>query len=344
MNQKTVIYKLQSVLKLILMPLAVFLIFEIIDRLSTGKGLISSIADLKVLFRTVITCYCFAMALNCNLLLGRMDLSAGAQMFMGCIFGGNIALQLNLGGIGILILSIVIGALCGLLVGVIFVNMRILPMVLGIGMTLIFECFSFGAYNQQGLMLYGKKNVEILSNITFIFLIAILLIFIMTILFQHSTFGYSRRAIQGSQKLAADSGINIFKNCIWCYVIAGALVACAGVFDTAYKGTLIPGLGMSSNGSVFSNMFPMFLGIWLGSFVGNPVIGVLGGALSIKLLTLGLSKLALGGSTQNIIIYSLFLIFMIYRTNSNKMKKLKDKKIRIKLAQETRRVENLQII
>jgi len=343
MNHKTVSYKLQSVLKLIILPVAVYIIFEIIDRLVTGKGVISSKADLRVLFRTVITCYCFAMALNCNLLLGRMDLSAGAQMFMGCIFGGNIALQFNLGGIGILVLSIVIGALCGLLVGVIFVNMRILPMVLGIGMTLIFECFSFGAYNQQGLMLYGKKNVEILSNLTFILLVAILLILVMTFLFQHSTFGYSRRAIQGSQKLAADSGINIFKNCILCYVLAGALVACAGVFDTAYKGTLTPGLGMSSNGSVFSNMFPMFLGIWLGSFVRNPVIGVLGGAVSVKLLTLGLSKLALGGSTQNIIIYSLFLIFMIYRTNSSKMEYLNKKKVRIKLAQETRRERHLQI-
>jgi ribose/xylose/arabinose/galactoside ABC-type transport system permease subunit len=327
---------------MIALPIVVFVVFEIIDRLVTGIGLINTLADLRGLFRTVITCFCFALALNCNLLLGRMDLSAGAQMYMGCVFGGNIALQFNLGGIGILLLSMMIGALCGFLVGVIFVQLRILPMVLGIGMTLIFECFSFGAYNQQGLMIYGKKNVGILSDMSFILVVALLLIVVMTFLFQHSSFGYRRRAIQGNQELAVDSGINPFINCILCYIIAGALVACAGVFDTAYKGTLTPVLGMSSNGSVFSNMFPLFLGIWLGAFVRNPVIGVLMGSISVKILTMGLSKLPLQGSTQNIIIYSLFLLFTIYRMNSSKIDYFKKKRARIKLAQETKQARQLK--
>lgn len=80
---------------------------------------------------------------------------------------------------------------------------------------------------------------------------------VMTYLFQYSGFGYNRRAIQGNQKLAHDAGINIYKNAFLCYVAAGALVAIAGVFDTAYKSSLVPVLGMNSNSTVFANMFPM---------------------------------------------------------------------------------------
>ncbi|EET62188.1 branched-chain amino acid ABC transporter, permease protein [Marvinbryantia formatexigens DSM 14469] len=336
MKHGTLQYQVKNIIKLISLPLAVFIVMNIVDMTIAGTTTVSSITDLKTLLRTGLTCYCFALALNCNLLSGRMDLSAGAQMFMGCIFGGNLALQLNLGGIGVLIFSMAGGALCGLLVGLLFVNLRILPMVLGLGMTLIFECFSFGAYNQQGLMLYGKQGVAILSDVTFILIVAVLVLAVMTYLFQYSPFGYRRRAIQGNQKLAADAGINIFVNCVVCYVLAGALVACAGVFDTAYKGSLTPVLGMSSNSSVFSNMFPLFLGIYIGGYIGNPILGVLSGSISVRLLILGLSKLSMEGSVQNIIVYSLFLLFMIYKMNVDKLDYLKKKKERIRLAQQTK--------
>ena len=324
------------ILKTLSIPLITWLICELIDRSLVGVGVITNIADVKALLRTLLTSFSFALAINCNLTSGRMDLSAGAQMYMGCIFGGNIALSLGLGGIGILIFSMIVGALCGLVVGVLFVNLRILPMVLGLGVSLIFECMSFGAYNQQGLKLFGKPGVEVLSNIGFILIVAFALVAIVTWLFQYSSFGYRRRAIQGNQKLASDSGINIYTNCIQCYILAGALVACAGVFDTAYSGGLTPVMGMTSNTQVFKNMFPMALGLLIGSYSHKPVIGILLGSLSVKILTMCLSKLAMDSSMQNIIIYSLFLLLNIYRMNAYRFNYAKEKKARIELAKQTR--------
>lgn len=329
--------RLLDTLKMLALPVLVGIIFQILTSSIAHTNLINNMADLKALLRTLISSFCFALALNCNLTSGRMDLSVGAQMYMGCIFGGNIALSLGMGGIGVLIGSMVVGGLCGLLVGVLFVNLRILPMILGLGMTLVFECFSYASYNQQGLNLYGKPGVNILSNIGFILMVALGIVLVVTYLFQFSAYGYRRRAIQGSQKLAADSGINIFKNCVQCYVLAGILVAVAGVFDTAYKGNLQPVLGMSSNSTVFSNMFPLFLGIVLGNFVNNPVLGILMGSLSIKLMMQGLSKLSMESSVQNIIIYTLFLIFNIYRMNQEKIGYIKQRRSRKKLALKTRK-------
>lgn len=325
-----------SLLKTLAIPMITWLVCELLDRTLVGTGVINNIADVKALLRTLLTSFSFALAINCNLTSGRMDLSAGAQMYMGCIFGGNIALNLGLGGAGVLVLSMAVGALCGLLVGILFVNLRILPMVLGLGVSLVFECLSFGAYDQQGLKLFAKPGVEVLSNITFILAVALILVGGVTYLFQYSSFGYKRRAIQGNQKLASDSGINIYTNCIQCYVLAGALVACAGVFDTAYSGGLVPVMGMTSNTQVFKNMFPMALGLLIGSFCQRPVVGILLGSLSVKLLTMCLSKLAMDSSMQNIIIYSLFLLLNIYRMNAYRFRHAREKRSRIQLARQMR--------
>lgn len=223
-------------------PAAVWLIMELLNLAFCGVHTLNSTVDYTTLMRNLVTSFCFALGLNCNLPVGRMDTSTGSQMYLACIIGGNIALSLNLGGVGVLVFSMVFGMLAGGFVGFLFINMRILPMVLGLGISLVYECISFSMYNQQGLNLFGKPGVSILSNWGFIIVVTLLVMLVMTYLFQYSGFGYNRRAIQGNQKLAHDAGINIYKNAFLCYVAAGALVAIAGVFDTAYKSSLILGL------------------------------------------------------------------------------------------------------
>lgn len=331
------------VIKIVAIPVLVWLLMELIIRVTMGTSVISNSADIKTFFRNLVSSSAFALALSTNLNSGRMDLSLGAQMYVGTIFGGNIALLFGWGGIGMLICAMIIGGLCGLLIGIIFVNMRILPMVLGLGMTLVFECICFVINNQQGVTIYGKPGMDILSNVSFIVTVAFLLILVSAYLFKLSRFGYRYRAIQGNQKLAADAGINIYSNCIYCYLIGGVLAACAGVFITAYSGSLIPVLGMSSNGYVFSNMFPMVLGLWIGSFCNNSQLGILMGAITVNIFTIGLSKMGLGMSMQNVIIYTLFLLFVIYNTNRGAFSHKKMKAARIALAEETLRARQSAI-
>ena len=254
---------LMNTLFTVAVPLTVWLVMELLDYSTTGLHTMNSMVDWTTLMRNLVSSFCFALGLNCNMALGRMDTSTGSQMFLACILGGNLALSLNLGGVGVLVFSMLLGMVAGAFVGFLFINLRILPMVLGLGISLVYECISFSANNQQGLNLFGKPGVGILSNRLFIIGITVLIMLVMTYLFQYSPFGYKRRAIQGNQKLANDAGINIYVNALLCYTAAGALVAVAGVFDTAYKSNLVPVLGMNSNSTVFSNMFPMAVGLWL---------------------------------------------------------------------------------
>lgn len=314
-------------------PLIAWVIMQVIDMAFAGMGVINNAADVKTLFRNLISSLAFALAIGANLNCGRMDLSLGAQMYAGVIFGGNLALMFHLGGIGVLLLSMVVGGICGVVIGFVFIKLRILPMVLGLGMTLVFECVCFAINNQQGVILFGKPGVEILSNITFVIIVSAAIVLVAYYLFQLSSFGFKYRAIQGSQKLAADAGINIYSNCVLCYVIAGALVACAGVFTTIYQGNLTPVLGMTSNGKVFTNMFPMVLGTWIGLLCHNRELGILMGSVTVNIIILGLTKLGLSSSVQNVVVYALFLIFVIYNTNSSKIAYYKARKARLAVAE-----------
>lgn len=319
-------------------PLTVWLVMEALDFSLTGLHTMNSMVDWTTLMRNLVSSFCFALGLNCNMALGRMDTSTGSQMYLACIIGGNLALSMNLGGVGVLVFSLLLGMIAGGFVGFLFINLRILPMVLGLGISLVYECISFSTYNQQGLNLFGKPGVGILSNRVFIILVTVIIMAVMTYLFQYSSFGYKRRAIQGNQKLANDAGINIYVNALLCYVAAGALVAVAGVFDTAYKSNLVPVLGMNSNSTVFSNMFPMAVGLWLAK-KSNPVIGILAGSLSVQFLVLGLAKftnIGMSDYMQTCIKYSVWLIFMIYRMNEDKIQLFKDKRARVALAKATR--------
>ena len=334
-SQKRMNLVVKNTLMTIALPFIVWVLMEILDRSVSGVGVIADMGDLKNVSRSLISAFCFALALHLNLSSGRMDLSAGSQMYLACIFGGNIALSLALGGVGVLLFSIVIGAVAGMIVGLVFIKMRILPMILGIGMTLIYECISFAAYDQQGLMLFGKSGIGILSNVVFIVIVLGAVIAVITYLLQYSRFGYERRAIQGSQKISSDSGINIYINCVICYTLAGGLAAVAGVFDTAFKGALVPALSMSSNSTVFTNIYPMFIGIWLSRY-SNPVIGTLASCLSVRIFITGLSKLGLDVNIQTCILYTIYLLFMVYRMNEHKIRYASQRRTRKALAIKTR--------
>ena len=60
------------------------------------------------------------------------------------------------------------------------------------------------------------------------------------------------------------------------------------------------------------------------------------GTISVRLLGLGLAKLSLEGTVQNVIIFTLFLLFMILRDNMSKLSYRKKRRARIALARRTR--------
>ena len=320
-------------------PLTVWLIMEIICYLVMGKHVFGTRLDVSNYVRSTGISTCVALALSFNLGNGRFDLSLGAQRLVATIIGGNLAISLGLGSIGVIIMAFTFGMICGTIVGVIFVLTRIPAMVIGIGMALIYEVVAFVGSYSSGLQLYGIAGVESLSNM-YLSIVVVLIITISAMLISRfTTFGYYTRAIAGSQKIAHTSGINIFKHAIGCYTLAGGFVSISGVFDAAFKGVMNAELGMTSNTTIMTNTFPMYLGSFLGRWSSQPV-GILFGTMTVRMFQTGLSVLKFSATSQSVFTLIAFLLFLIFRSNEHIFAKRRARNARVAMAHDVIRQLN----
>ncbi|MBR5970440.1 MAG: ABC transporter permease [Lachnospiraceae bacterium] len=312
-------------------PLAAWIVMELLVYLTQGRHVISTLLDIKTLVRNSGVAAITAFALSFNLTSGRMDLSLGAQRLAGCIIGGALAIELGLSGVFILLFSLAFGLVFGFLTGLMFITMRVPAMVLGIGMGLIWEVFPYQYTKGKGLNLFGVEGVAILSDTAFIIILTIVVGAFVTVLMNSTRFGYQLRAIQGSQLISQNSGINIFRHTILCYTFAGGLVCIAGIMDTAFNTQLAASLGLASNGPVTSNMFPMILGGYIGR-KSNQAVGTIVAAIAINIIRYGLVQLNLSEANASVVNMVLFVGFLIFLANEHVLKKRQAERERIAAA------------
>lgn len=325
--------KLKPVLITAAFPVLMLILMDILCLLTQGRHMFVTILDVQNYVRSTCIAACTALALSLNLSNGRFDLSLGAQRLAASILGGNLAISLGLGGIGVLVFALVFGLVFGGIVGLIFVWFRTPAMVLGIGMALIYECLAFVGSNSKGLQLYAAPNARNLSNMYLCITVLLMVLAIFLVLIKYTSFGYHMRAIGGSQKIAHSSGINIFKHAVGCYTLAGGAIACAGVFEAAYSGSMEAAMGLTSNTVVMTNCFPMYLGKYIGRW-SNEAVGILISSMTIKLFQTGLSIMKFSMTEQRVFTLCLFLVFLVFRANETVFRVRRAKKARIAQAQE----------
>lgn len=325
-NSKVQFTKLKNLGKALLLPLGMFFIVELVCKITISRQLFETSIDVTNFFRSCGVTIISAYALSINMSSGRMDLSLGAQKMVGCMIGGNIALQLGLGPWGTLLFSVLFGILAGLVVGAIFISMRMPAMVLGIGMALVFEAISVSCAN-EGFQLYGQSNMGILGNVRFVSVIALACMIFMILLMQHSKFGYHYNAIRGSQRVAISSGINIFGNALVCYAICGGMISLAGVLETGYTGYFAPALNMSSTAIAFSGFVPVFLAMTLQRFC-HLTVAIPISVITFRFLSMGINLFKLPSAASSVITMSILLVFLIAtgQLNRNKVKKALQKR------------------
>lgn len=328
--------KLKPILITAAFPVVMFLLMDILCIATQGRHIFISVLDVQNYVRATCIAACTALALSLNLSNGRFDLSLGAQRLAAAILGGNLAIRLGLGGIGVLLFALAFGLVLGSVVGLIFVWFRTPAMVLGTGMALIYECLAFVGSNSKGLQLYAAPNVRNLSNMYLCITVLLMVLAVFLVLIKYTKFGYHMRAIGGSQKIAHNSGINVFQHAAGCYTLAGGAIAIAGVFDAAYSGSMDAQLGMASSSVVMTNCFPMYLGKYLGRW-SNEAVGILVSSMTIKLFQTGLSIMKFSMTEQRVFTLCLFLVFLVFRANESIFRVRKAKKARIAQAQEKKK-------
>ena len=323
--------RVKNILITIAFPLVMWAIMELIVRVKTGHPMIVSTLDIKNIVRNAGMSAIIAYALSFNLSSGRFDFSLGAQRLAGTIIGGYIAVKMGLSGIALVIFAIAFGALFGFITGMMFIIFRVPPMILGIGMGLVLEVIPYVATNGIGLNLFGKTGMGILSDTYFIIAMVIIVAIFVTLLTTKTRFGYELKAIQGSQLISQNSGIDIFKHTVLCYTFAGALVCIAGVMEASYYSNLQASLGLASSAVVAGNMFPMIMGGFIGKW-SNQSIGIIVAAITIRIFSYGLTLLEFSEANASVFNMLFFVGFLIFLANQDILKKRKAEKARIQEA------------
>ena len=256
------------------------------------------------------------------LITGGVDLSAGRMVGFSAVISASMLQTADysrlfypgLPQLALIIpiaIAIVVGLAVGLMNGFIVAKFHVPPFIATLGSMVI-------VYGANSLYFDMKPNSSqpiaslrpdftnlgsgaIFSDafaIPYIILIAIAIAALVWVIFNKTTLGKNMYAIGGNIQAAVVSGINVTKNTIFIYAIAGALYAVAGVLEAARTG------GATNN---YGNMYELDAiaacvvgGVSTTGGIGT-VPGVLAGVLIFGVINYGLTFIGVNPNWQLII-------------------------------------------
>ncbi len=295
----------------------VFLAFFAMTKMF-GAGNYASAADMKtILFNTAYSGF-IALALSYNLTSGRFDFSVGSVLLLSVIAGGNIADKFDFGPVMLMVSIVTIGAVCGLVSGLVYITLRLPPMVSSLGVAMIFEAIGFTINKSRGIRFLGQFDLLIWSQPVYTVMLMAVVLAVLIYLLNFTKFGYNCRSLQTGQKNAVDVGVNENINSVICYVIAGILMAFAGLLFLCRNAMVAPQAGLASSSYMMSAFLPMFIGQALAPY-SDRNIGTIIGAFCQACMTSALSDLGCGSSLKTVMDGLVVLLFLVYTSNSYKV-------------------------
>lgn len=261
----------------------------------------------------------FALSINLN--SGRFDFSIGSVALLSSVLSSLIITKLNLGAGWMLLLSVIFGGLLGLLSGLIYVSVKLPPIIVSLAVALFYEGFAFTLTGGHGVSFANNTELLGFGTIPNYLLVIIVSLAFMIVVYDHTKFGYEYKALQSGQKVSVNTGIKEIPNAVLCYTIAGLLMGAQGFIAATNNGTITMALNFGSISPMFMAFLPMFIGGFIGRY-SNEKLGYLLGALSSALISLIYVRLNVSSSLQQIISAILMVSFLIYLNNEDRLKQL----------------------
>lgn len=293
--------------------------------LSHGQNIITNAKsfDNFVIYAAIVMITTIALSINLN--SGRFDFSLGSMAALSAVIGAKVSYAILGGGTGsaalMLVLTIVAGAILGLLSGILYVLLRIPPIITSLGVTLIYEGILYTLTSGKYLMteVQNTSMSEFVGTCIYAFLIILAVLVFSILLFDHTKFGFDYNALKNGQKVAVNTGIKEVGNAVICYMICGGLMGIVGFLNAARNTNINGGqLNFGSIAIMFTAFLPMFIGSYIGRF-SNEKLGFLLAAVVMSLLnsTFAVFSNEVTASMQSIINAVLLVVFLIYLNNEN---------------------------
>ncbi|MBO6214018.1 MAG: sugar ABC transporter permease, partial [Lachnospiraceae bacterium] len=110
---------------------------------SRGVMLFENTGNYIAFFRATVSVMLTTFALSINLNSGRFDFSIGSVALLSSIISSTIAINLSLPVWAMLLISIISGMLLGTISGGIYIITKLPPIIVSLGVTLLFEGAAF---------------------------------------------------------------------------------------------------------------------------------------------------------------------------------------------------------
>ena len=236
------------------------------------------------------------------LLIGGIDISIGATLALS---GMSTCLMMRDGHITSPIVavafSILIGSVCGLIIGTIISKGKVIPIIATLGMQYIYRGLTYFVSKTQWVssdkMLPGYKQFALDSflGINNLVWIVIALFIIMLVFLKWTSFGRQIYAVGSNPEAAKISGIHIDRVKTLVYTINGAIAGLAGAMYTAFYASAQGNMATGAEMDVIAAC--VIGGVSLNGGQGNAV-GVLLGAVTIAIISKSLSRVGIDAFWQ----------------------------------------------
>ena len=310
-------------------PVLTFLILEVIC-MAHGENIITNMKSFNnfVVYTAIVMLTTIALSINLN--SGRFDFSLGSMAALSSIIGAKISYAVLGGNSGsaalMLFVTIVVGAVLGFISGGIYVLLRIPPIIISLGVTLIYEGLMYTITNGKYVMteVQNPSMSGFVGTWVYAAIIIVLVLVLSILIFDHTRFGYDYKALKEGQKVAVNTGIREVPNALGCYTICGVLMGIVGFLNAARNTTINGGqLNFGSIAIMFTAFLPMFIGSYISRY-SNEKLGFLLAAVCMSLLnsTFAVLSNVVTASMQSIINAVLLVVFLIYLNNEKLLVKI----------------------
>lgn len=257
----------------------------------------------------------FTFIFACNI----TDLSPGAIVLLTANVAGIVGNAIENPAAAIpamIVVTTLVGILCGLINFTIYRVTKIPPWIAGLGMTMVYEAI-LGIYSQmraaEGLQVeFLEDNKRMLGLSPWIFVVLVICVVIAYIIYNNTSIGINIRATGCNEQVSKTMGINVSKTLILGGLIAGAFLGIAGVVKESVSIFTPAQGGLTSLSTVFQPLAAVLLAKTLAKFI-NRIIAV---PISVFIIVLIFNVLTLlgvpSGTFQEFLLGTVVIIFAIF--------------------------------
>ena len=317
MNATTVKSNAGRVLKVVILPLAIYLVMLI----STG-GRFGMGNSMTLVLRQSVIPILIALAIGCNMTIGMWDFSAGGVVMTAAFLGGYFAKETGAGIVGMLVICMAVAIGLTMLTGLLYNLMKVPSLVLTVGLVMVYEAIP-RLLSLTRVQINIKDGVLSQSPWCFIILIGMFVLFY--IVFNYTTFGFNVKAIGANQAIANSAGVNLSKTKFIAFTFGGVFLGVAATLYMSNMTTLVPPTAFGSVGLIFDAMMGIFVAFFLQRYC-NFAIGIVIGTIAMQMLNSGLVALGLETTMRDITSGLFLLVLLIVSSNQGRIEDIRTRK------------------